>query len=179
MFFYCFLNHCCAVGNGNSFFFSFFFFQAPQYWNMFHSIREWKLDAWKCKELDISPPKPLRYIKKCWLTRLSQLRACSACEDGFPEESTLMQHVTPHKPSPVLYSVLYLWAGWSWWKDSHFLIQEESYLKRSNLWHFHINRSSFWHLLCPTEITLGDSTISSLQMLHLLFQASSDGSTQI
>lgn len=81
---------------------------------MFHSIREWKLEPWKCKELDISPPKPPRYIKKCWLAKLSQLRACSAREDGFAEESTLMQHVTPCWLCPL--AIFYLAAyGFGWW----------------------------------------------------------------
>lgn len=122
------------------------FFLTPQYSNMFHSIREWKLEAWKCKELDNSPPKPLRYIKKRWLAKLSQLRACSACEEGFVVASTLTQHVTAHRLSPVHISSCNLWVldgGCSRWV-----------VFKDHPWHFPLNEWSFWY--SQSEVRLGD-----------------------
>lgn len=122
------------------------FFLTPQYSNMFHSIREWKLEAWKCKELDNSPPKPLRYIKKRWLAKLSQLRACSACEEGFVVASTLTQHVTAHRLSPVHISSCNLWVldgGCSRWV-----------VFKDHPWHFPLNERSFWY--SQSEVRLGD-----------------------
>lgn len=66
--------HCCREWKH-----LLFFFNSSQSSNMFHSIREWKLEAWKCKELDNSPPKPLRYIKNVGLpvkSMFCQWRLC-------------------------------------------------------------------------------------------------------